>query len=165
VSSLRVLSLAAIEVVNAPDQCLLLARLFRSRRAASTEAIECRAAGLPEEVKSFRCPGQTDRRRLGVATVEDDPLSPLSALTGPGRSDAPSHDQGGGIRACKVASVGGGPGLDRGETAVMQVARRPVPTIPHRRLEVGCHGQGTIQSGRMLAPRRPQRLPSHARIE
>jgi hypothetical protein len=50
----------------------LLARLFR--RTASTEAVEDRAAALPEEVASFRCRRQTDRLRRRVATVKDDPL-------------------------------------------------------------------------------------------
>lgn len=36
-------------------ECRLLARLFHSWRAASTEAIEGRAAGMPGEVESFRC--------------------------------------------------------------------------------------------------------------
>ena len=43
-----------------------------SPHTASTEAIEGQAAGLPEEVESFRYRSQTDRHRRRVATVEDD---------------------------------------------------------------------------------------------
>lgn len=50
-----------------------MARLLRIRQAASTDAIEGQAVGLPQEVESFRCRTLTDRLGRRVATVEDDP--------------------------------------------------------------------------------------------
>jgi hypothetical protein len=72
-----------------------VARLFVANVSAGAELSSSnrrQAAGLPEEVESFRGRRQTDRRRRDVAAVEDDPKQLICGLITDGEGRTPASD-------------------------------------------------------------------------